>query len=76
MYRNQQYVDKYGIDAFKATSAQERDAQFEKDITLEALEAKYKGDPNIEEYKTLSIKGMQKLIESKHVKFFRITKRL
>lgn len=67
LYRNQQYVDKYGIEAFKATPAQDRDAQFERDITLEALEAKYEGDPNIEEYKTLSIKGMQKLIESKHV---------
>jgi hypothetical protein len=67
LYRNQQYIEKYGRDAFKSTPWQERDTQFERDITLEALEDKYKGDPNIEEYKTLSIKGMQKLIESEHV---------
>lgn len=67
LYRNQQYVDKYGIDAFQATSPQDRDIQFERDITLEALEEKYAGDPNIEEYKNLSIRGMQKLIESDHV---------
>lgn len=67
LYRNQQYVDRYGIDAFQATSPQDRDIQFERDITLEALEEKYAGDPNIEKYKTLSIRGMQKLIESDHV---------
>ena len=67
LYRNQQYIEKYGRDAFKSTSWQERDAQFERDITLEALEDKYKGDPNIEEYKTLSVKGMQELIESEHI---------
>ena len=74
LYRNQQYIEKYGRDAFKSTPWQERDAQFERDITLEALEDKYKGDPNIEEYKTLSIKGMQKLIESEHVNTLELQK--
>ena len=67
LYRNQQYIERYGREAFETTPYQERDAQFERDLTLEALEDKYKGDPNIEEYKTLSIKGMQKLIESEHI---------
>ena len=49
LYKNQQYIEKYGRDAFKSTPFQERDAQFERDITLEALEDKYAGDPNIEE---------------------------
>lgn len=74
LYRNQQYIEKYGRDAFKSTPYQERDAQFERDTTLEALEDKYKGDPNIEEYKTLSIKGMQKLIESEHVNTLELQK--
>ena len=74
LYRNQQYAKKYGEESFYNTSMEERDAQFEKDITLEALEDKYKGDPNIEEYKTLSIKGMQKLIESEHVNTLELQK--
>lgn len=74
LYRNQQYIKKYGRDAFKSTPWQERDAQFERDITLEALEDKYKGDPNIEEYKTLSVKGMQELIESEHVNTLELQK--
>lgn len=74
LYRNQQYIEKYGRDAFKSTPWQERDAQFERDITLEALEDKYKGDPNIEEYKTLSVKGMQELIESEHVNTLELQK--
>lgn len=67
LYRNQQYIERYGREAFKNTPYQERDVQFERDLTLEALEDKYAGDPNIEEYKTLSIKGMQELIESDHI---------
>lgn len=74
LYRNQKYIEKYGRDAFKSTPWQERDAQFERDVTLEALEDKYKGDPNIEEYKTLSIKGMQELIESEHVNTLELKK--
>lgn len=74
LYRNQQYIERYGREAFKNTPYQERDAQFERDITLEALEDKYAGDPNIEEYKTLSIKGMQKLIESEHVNTLELQK--
>jgi hypothetical protein len=74
LYRNQQYAKKYGEESFYNTSMEDRDAQFERDITLEALEDKYKGDPNIEEYKTLSIKGMQKLIESEHVNTLELQK--
>lgn len=74
LYRNQQYIERYGRDAFKSTPYQERDAQFEKDITLEALEDKYAGDPNIEEYKTLSVRGMQELIKSEHVNTLELQK--
>ena len=42
LYRNQQYIEKYGRDAFKSTPWQERDSQFERDITLEALEISIK----------------------------------
>lgn len=74
LYRNQQYIKKYGREAFKSTPWQDRDAQFEKDITLEALNDKYAGDPHIEEYMNLSIKGMQKLIESEHVNTLELQK--
>lgn len=74
LYRNQQYVDKYGIESFKSSSWQDRDAQFERDITLEAFEEKYAGDPNKEDYMNLSLKGMQKLIESNHVNTLELQK--
>ena len=74
LYRNQQYVAKYGIEAFKSSSWEERDALYEKDITLEAFEEKYAGDPNKEDYMNLSLKGLQKLIESDHVNTLELQK--
>ena len=44
VYKNQKYIEKYGIDSFNAKSPEERDKQYSEDLVKEAFENEYRED--------------------------------
>lgn len=66
LYRNQQYVAKYGIENFKSLTSAERDAKFRDDYINESLLNAYGSDPRFQEILELSDASKIELLESNY----------
>ena len=64
LYRNQQFVKKFGLDNFNKFNYQQRDELYKQDIVQSALTQKYGKDPIFNRLNALSINSKQKLLES------------
>ena len=63
LYRNQQFIQKYGLDTFKSMDVKQRDQLFQDDTVQEALTARYGKDPIFERLNTLTTEGKLKLLD-------------
>ena len=64
LYRNQQFIQKYGLDTFKSMDVKQRDQLFQDDTVQEALTARYGKDPIFERLNTLTTEGKLQLLNS------------
>ena len=64
LWRNQQYIAKYGLDDFKSTPVKERDKKFEDGITGEAIIKIYGNDDNVSQLLELTPQGRRELLNS------------
>lgn len=67
LYRNQQYIKRYGIDDFKLYSASERDARYKSDVLSEIMLKHYGSDPRFNEIRELSEDKQIELLKSGYV---------
>ena len=67
LYKNKQYVNTFGIDAFKAnTDPISRDKEFETYVLNNAIQSKYSEDSNLDKIKNLTNEGLKELLESNY----------
>lgn len=64
LFKNQQFIKKYGLDTFKNLKANQRDQLFNDDATQEALVSRYGKDPIFERLNTLTTEGKLQLLNS------------
>lgn len=64
LWKNQRFVDAFGMDVFKSYDKEERDKMYDTALTRAALEERYGTNDNYDTLKTLTPEGQKELMES------------
>lgn len=63
-YRNQQFIDRFGMDAFRQMNRQERDAAYRSAVIGDAIDDSFKDDENYAEIKGMTPDSQYELLNS------------
>ena len=75
-YRNQQFIDRFGMDAFKQMNRQERDAQYRAAVIGDEIDNVFKDDVNYTEIKYMTPESQFELLNSDYKKATNRVKKL
>lgn len=67
LWRNQQFISKFGLDAFKSNIPEERDKFYEDYITSDAVAKKFSNDKNLQQLLELTPEGKKELLKSNYL---------